>query len=179
MLGISAFILLGFYAYHELNMDRHHPEGDITYRLYFQQGGEEGKSIKIGLMTSTMTERIGTEIEGIEGFLRIRPTGKHLFQVGDTQLKEGPVVLADAHLHEYFALDWLEGDKQKALSEPNSVVLEESLARKLFGEESPMGKSLQLKSGKEVLLQVSGVVKDRGNSHLKYGAFVSWETQKP
>ena len=42
MLGISAFILLGFYAYHELNMDRHHPEGDITYRLYFQQGGEEG-----------------------------------------------------------------------------------------------------------------------------------------
>lgn len=74
-----------------------------------------------------------------------------------------------------FSYPLLEGDARTALTEPNTILLTESTARKYFGDEEPLGKIIQF-NGKEDLL-VTGVLQDLpANSHLQFNALISFAT---
>ncbi|ALO45767.1 ABC transporter permease [Pseudohongiella spirulinae] len=64
-----------------------------------------------------------------------------------------------------FSFDFLQGDAGTALTDPNTVVVTESVARKYFGQEDPMGKTLTLENRRD--LRVTGVISDLpSNTHL-------------
>jgi putative ABC transport system permease protein len=88
----------------------------------------------------------------------------------------------DANFFNVFDFDFIEGDKSTALGQPFSVVLDESTAKRYFGEESALGKNINLQ---EIgVVKVTGVIKDiPGHSHLKFDLLFSkiitdpeWET---
>ena len=64
-----------------------------------------------------------------------------------------------------------EGDRASALNEVAKIVITESVAKKYFGDEDPMGRSLltAVPGGSEIPMQVTGVIKDvPENAHLKF-----------
>jgi putative ABC transport system permease protein len=91
--------------------------------------------------------------------------------------KEGTAMAVDSNFLSFFSFEMIAGDPESALKEPNSVILSESAARKYFGNESPMGKTVTIMLYSELPLKVTGVTKDVPlNSTLKYHWLISLKT---
>ncbi|MEO0338862.1 MAG: FtsX-like permease family protein, partial [Bacteroidota bacterium] len=100
-----------------------------------------------------------------------------LFTYENKDYVEPRTFLVDAEVFEIFDYELIQGDKKTALVEPFSVLLSESTARKIFGNENPMGKSLSYNNNDQV--KVTGIFKDfPPNTHLTADVFVSMETGK-
>ena len=82
------------------------------------------------------------------------------------------LVSADNNVFEIFTLPLVRGKPEYVLSDPNGIVLSESLAEKIFGTENPLAK--QIKINNEYVYSVSGIMQDLPqNSHLVADAIVS------
>src|SRR6185437_852512 len=87
-------------------------------------------------------------------------------------------VYVDKNFTTIFDYNWIAGNAQTALVEPNSVVLTKSIAQKYFGDKDPMGQFINL--DKKYNLKVTGVIRDlQSNTHLAFNFLVSFETIKP
>jgi putative ABC transport system permease protein len=79
----------------------------------------------------------------------------------------------DSSFFEVFTFPFIKGDAKNAFKDGKSVVITESIAKKYFGKEDPMGKVLQIAPMGD--LAVSGVIKDiPPNSHFHFDFLVSW-----
>ena len=99
-------------------------------------------------------------------------------QQGNDNLFVEPMVMASASLPELFGLQWVEGDP-KAFKTPNAALLSQSTARRMFGNESPVGHQLSWKGvTKDTLstIQVVGVYEDLPtNSTIPNGVIINIE----
>lgn len=176
-IGITSFVLLAFYIKKELTMDNFHSQSNSIYRLIHEVKIDSSKHVRMALTLSPMVKAFERDIEGVESSLRIRPVGAYTFVNNDIKIKDGPMVFSEAHLFDFFDFDLVWGDKSNALLEPNTIILSESLARKLFGEEDPMGKMITVVSSEEILVKVTAIVKDHQDTHIRYQAFINWDSK--
>jgi putative ABC transport system permease protein len=79
--------------------------------------------------------------------------------------------LVDDEIFKVFNFDFIAGDPKMALTNPFSLILTESIAKKLFGDDNPMGKMVQMNNSYDYT--VTGVVKDITNFHMNINAFIS------
>jgi ABC-type antimicrobial peptide transport system permease subunit len=93
-------------------------------------------------------------------------------QLGDIPLRGYYV---EPNFFSVFTYNILRGDGGNALTKPNSVIITESAALKIFNSTDVVGKTLELKQGG--LLEISALMKDHPiNSHLKFEVLVSYST---
>ncbi|HTF21261.1 MAG TPA: ABC transporter permease [Chryseolinea sp.] len=120
--------------------------------------------VKSSLFTSSLTKSVTNALEFS------RPLESSL-----VAFNEEYVYFADARFLDMFDFPLLSGNAETALKEPNSIVITESVARKYFGDEPALGKSLSL--NREVSMIVTGVLKNiPENSHLKFDILLSYST---
>lgn len=80
--------------------------------------------------------------------------------------------MADSTVFDMFDYEFISGDKNTALDLPYSIVLTESISKKYFGTEDPMGKSIKNQQNEEY--KVTGLIKDvPENSHFRFDALQS------
>ncbi|KPL14909.1 MAG: hypothetical protein AMS26_09130 [Bacteroides sp. SM23_62] len=170
-IGIAAAVLIGLYARYELNYDRFNEKFDRIYRVEF--GDQVG-------MPSAIGHQIKQQIPEVENVVRLvnwigkdeyatwsyyqnnDPSGQErMFRVED-------MYYCDSTIFKVFSFSFLHGDPGTALRNPNSVVLTESTARSLFGDEDPMGQVIRRDE-----LTVTGVIEDVINSHIEINMLVS------
>src|SRR5581483_1297340 len=95
-----------------------------------------------------------------------------LIRYKDKLFYEGESLLADSTLFDVFTYELKEGYAKNALVQPNSVVLSETLAHKLFGEEQALDKTIDIsQGGKQEEYKVTGVFKEKYNSFIKASFF--------
>lgn len=173
-LGFACCLLIGIYIQSELSYDRYHSNSDRIFRMAAHvQGSTYGDGIaKIGGPWAPAAEQ---EIPEIEESARFVIYGPALIKQGAEQLYENGGFFAEPSIFKIFSWKLLEGDPQTALLEPNSVVLTESLAQKLFPDGSAMGKTLNIDN--EQVYNVTGIVEDPpAASHFDFTFFVSLST---
>jgi putative ABC transport system permease protein len=74
---------------------------------------------------------------------------------------------ADPHFLDFFDFPLLKGSPKEALNDPDSILLTESLARRIFGKDEPLGAILEKPEG--TAFKVTGILKDvPQNSHMKF-----------
>jgi len=99
---------------------------------------------------------------------------RSLLRYKDKLFDESDGLLADSTLFDVFTYELKEGYPKNALAQPNSIVLSESLARKFFGEEPALDKVITVSQGGKLDdYKVTGVFKERSNSHIKANFFTS------
>jgi putative ABC transport system permease protein len=90
---------------------------------------------------------------------------------------EKNLFFADENLFDVFTVKMLKGNPKKALYDPFSVMLTEETAKKYFGDEDPMDKSIRFNSQYD--LKVTGIYKAfPSNSHMHPGMLISFNTLK-
>lgn len=173
--GMTACFLIFTYLSFESSYDDFHSKSDRIYRVV--------ADIK------TPTEVINnsgpswafvphvTEFPEIETAVRVMGD-LMLFTKDNLKFNEPEVLWADADFFNTFDFPLVKGDSKTALSEPLSIVLSETLAKKYFGDEDPIGKTITLfENPQQQPATVTGIMKDfPNNSHIKGSAVVSMTT---
>ncbi len=177
--GKASSLINLLYIYHETSFDKHHSKAERVYRLSTSIT-EPDNAFKWASMTRPAAFTIKNENPEVVQAARmnpISPQGGMRFTLNQVDYFQENVYTADSTVFELFDYDFVAGDPKTALEAPNSIVINESMAKKIFKNENPMGQTLQSGGNREMSLQVTGVYKDvPKSSHLIADAMVSWKT---
>ncbi|WP_268125102.1 ABC transporter permease [Roseivirga pacifica] len=177
--GIASSLIILLYIFHETSFDKQHSKGDRIYRLSTQIT-EPDNSFRWASMTRPAAFTIKNENPEVVQAARlsgISGQGGMRFTLNQVDYFQENVYAADSTVFELFDYDFITGDPKTALEAPNSIVINESMAKKIFKNENPIGQTLQSGGNREMSLQVTGVYKDMPkSSHLIAEALVSWKT---
>jgi putative ABC transport system permease protein len=164
---------MGLYIQNELNFDRFHKNASSIYRVafsdYLNEGGYATTPIPIG---GAMLD----QLPEVKAMTHLATGDPYLFKYGTNQGFE-KLTFADASIFNIFSFPLVEGDANTALKDPFTIVISEKLAKKYFGNESPLNKLLKIGSTGSISSVVKGVFKTiPQNSHLQFDCLVSFAT---
>jgi len=173
--SIKAVLLIFQYIRFEKSYDKFFENADRLQRLVFYRYYQTGLDKSVG--NNYYVGQIASDrIPEIENFCRCKKETQFI-EANEQIFKEERTLFADSSFFDLFSHDVLAGDKRSFLRQPDVAVLTESVARKYFGSENPVGKTIYgVNPGRKPLL-VQGVIKDvPQNSHLKFDLVVSLST---
>ena len=158
-LGIAASLLLVSWIIHELSYDRFHKDADQIYRssLEYSFGGQTAKTSVSPTALLPALQKNFPEVE--EGVRIYNPSSwsPYIVRTGENVFQEEKFFYADSTFFNVFSFTLLDGDPVTALQKPQSVILTSSTAKKYFGSEDVVGKSLEVNN---VIYTVTGLLKD-------------------
>jgi len=175
-IGMAACMVIMLFVFYEKSFDRFHTKN--IYRLNeVQKFPGMVASQKVALSMFPMGETMKAEFPQIINYTHVRWNDKYQMTNGDRRVFLPQVFFVDTAFLQMFDFPLLKGDRKTALLKPNSIVLTASTARKLFGSEDPMGKTITHFANDTVLFRVTGVAADAPeNSQLQFDALGSFNT---
>ena len=177
-LGMGITILILLYVQYELSYDKYHENSDRIVRAsraWFNQDGNV--SLHLGHAAPPFGPLLEQDFEGtieeMVRFLEVSP----LLRYEENAFVENRFFFADPEVFSMFSWELIQGDPVTALTNPDGLVITESMAEKYFGDEDPLGKAIEFQLGSNMLpLQVTGVVGDiPENSHFQFDFLASME----
>ncbi|MGD8535293.1 MAG: ABC transporter permease [Candidatus Aminicenantes bacterium] len=174
--AMACFLLILTFIQFELSFDRFFENSERIFRVSLRGDSPEDDSYQIST-PEILSKAIKTSIPEIEKAGIIQRSRNALIQAGDKHFTEDGL-FADAGFFELFSFDLVLGGWAEVLAAPNSIVLADRLAEKLFGNANPIGQSIHYKGRFfSCELVVTGVVKHPPkNSHLQFDYLVSTAT---
>ncbi|MRS63532.1 FtsX-like permease family protein [Larkinella terrae] len=181
VVGITACLMILEYVSFELNFDQFHQDVNRIYRVTNDRF-QKGKLIQHGTITyPTIGKTMAKDYPEVEDYTTIVGTGRVKLRRDKSLYPEENSLYVDEHFLTFFTFPLVVGDPKTALKAPNSLVLTESNAQRIFGAQpkdyaSLLGQSLYIDLDTEPF-RITGIVKDvPAASHLQFGALVSYET---
>lgn len=170
-LGLSCALLVLMHVQYINGYDRHFPNWENIYRIVSSTRSDYNMSAE------PFAAALAQDYAQIEHIAKLRPnTG--LFHPADTLPTEASYnsyFWVEPSIVDLFSLEFVYGDRESALLEANSIVLNETTARKYFGDINPVGQVLRMNNQTDV--QVTGVMRDLpANTYLDIQAMVPVET---
>ena len=169
--GLACCILMMLWVRDELSFDRFHANRDTLYRVIMETKTENAESLNARTPTP-LGQALKTEYAEVLDFTRYQGFESWMIQCGDKVFFDEILGIGDPSFFTMFSFPFVKGDPKTALLQPRSIVITESMARKCFGSEEPMGRIIKLASGRHDYL-VTGVIRDiPENSHLRFDCMI-------
>jgi putative ABC transport system permease protein len=164
--GMAVFVLIFLYVQHELSFDRWHENADRIYRVVQRQPGNMYLgSDRFAVTQAPLAAALMQEFPEVVAATRMDSSGNVLLTYGEKNFLEKNVHWADPYLFKVFSIELLRGDPETALTDPNSILFSETVARKFFGDQDPIGQTVVYIEEHD--MRVTGVFKDfPKNSHF-------------
>ncbi len=175
MLGLTIAFLSIFYIYsyvsYELGYDSTHKKADRIYRVSGDIIATED-TMSHAILGPLMGPGLKQEFPEVEEFTRLSPFQQAItLAYNEEKFIVKEAYMADHSVFDIFTLEFIYGNKQDALVAPDQIVINQSLSEKIFGDNNPVGKTLELNNK---LLTIKGVIKDSpGNVHHKLNVLIS------
>lgn len=176
--GIACCITILLYIQNEFSYDKYNKNYDRIYRICLDakiSNNELNSAQSCGPCGQTFTQ----EIPEVENYTRLRNYGFPVIRYKDKAFSEERFYWVDSTFFDVFTLHFIEGNPKTALTQPNSVVITKSTAKKYFGDEEPVGKLLNSDKRKDYM--VTGVIEDFPvNSSLHFdflGSLTSYDME--
>lgn len=178
-LGITTCLLIGLYVQDELSYDTFQEKADRIYRVeqpmiwgdWNERMSALGPNVGIALRA---------EAPEFEQVTRLQATGfyivNHTTADGTVvSFKEDRLYIAEDNFFDVFSFNLLQGNPENVLTGPSKMVITQSVAKKYFGKEDPIGKTMEARFGSfSDLFTISGVVEDLpSNSHIQFDFLTS------
>lgn len=169
-IGMAACLFIFLFVKYETGFDTFYPNSDKLYRVVgaFNSGNNVSKT---GFVWFPMAEDIKNEIPGVADFCRISKDNSANILIENKVYKLDKLRFADTNFFNFFNYRLLTGNAETVLNNANKIVLTESKAKQLFGEDNPVGKSMVYNNK---LFTVSGITSNPPlNTHMVYDAIAS------
>jgi len=185
-LGISCCLLIFLYVQNEFSFDAYHANKERIYRVVH---GEVPKDSKDGLTqcpcwvwgNAPVGAALQNEFPEIDKVVQFSGRSDILLTYGEKKYQEDGIFFMDSTAFDVFSWKVISGNPKTALAAPYSIVLTQSTAKKYFGDEDPLGKTIQGsasagRSDKGDYL-VTAVIEDiPSNSHFRFNLLLSMST---
>jgi putative ABC transport system permease protein len=167
--GLASSLLLLLWVMDELSFERFNTKAGRIYRVEEDQF-YSGQRYHVTVTPFPCGPEWNEKIPEIEEHVRIHPwMPRMLFRSGDNVFYETSLIAADSTLLKVFSFKLLYGDPSTLLNDPHSLVITEKLARKYFGQENAIGKSMIIENKYQFM--VTGVLANLpGNSMFSFDA---------
>ena len=180
--GIAASVLIFLYITNEMSYDKFHEEADRTYRLKADWSNQGDSRIHQLGTPFILAQTIREKYPQVEFITQLSgPLGDVIIRYKDTAFKETDVFCAEPSFFDVFSFPLLKGNPETSLKDPHMIVMTQSLAKKYFGDEDPVGKTIEMMAtGEKEFFKVTGVMEDIPlNSHFGFDALISMKTVYP
>ena len=168
--GMASAMLIFLWINDEMSFDRFHAKEDRLFQAYREEKSN-GQSVVMENSPQILAQTLKTEFPDIEDVVRWQNTN-FLLSVGDRHFNV-PGNFTDSGFLNMFSFPVLEGIRNYRLSDPTGIVITESLATKLFGKESAVGKQIRLDSVD--FFVVKAVLKDLpDNTQFRFEYLLPW-----
>lgn len=165
--GITSCLIIGIYVLHELSYDRFFPNYNRIYRVV-QEQEQAGDFYQVASTPAPLSEALKLnypEVKETTTFSRI--FSKQLFHYSDKSFEEGNGFHIDSSFFNFFNFPVLKGSLKEFFTASNSILLNEAMAHKYFGDEDPIGKMITINNNQNYV--VAAIVEDPpSNSHFKF-----------
>jgi len=175
-LGLASAILIFLYVSDELRYDTMQPDYKNTYRIGFTYTSPEGQRFDNTVSPGFFVRYLKDNRSEIVNATRVDyigyPTSLH-YKATDKIVLTEEIRWAEPDFYKVLSFNLLRGNKEKMFDNFYTIVLSETGARKIFGKEDPMGKTISIKHfwathDREIDVMVTGIYKDYpSNSHFK------------
>lgn len=173
--GITCFSIILLFVENEISHDKY--QRNESYRFLITEQTGNGSERTYGIVRATLLDEIADNVAGIEDVILLRNwgAGPLLFEHKDKGIKTRSIISAEKDFFEYVDVEFLQGDKASALDGPNNVIISQSFAKTLFGEENPMGETFEVSGNMNFDLVVTGVYQDIKNSHMDLDVILNFD----
>jgi putative ABC transport system permease protein len=174
--GIVCFLLIALYVFDELTFDRQHIKAESIYRV-IEHKNVNGEVTTIAAAGFKLAEESRNEIPEVENTTRIQRAGRaNLVDPENPVNFQETVSIADERFLQIFDFPLISGDRKTALKEPNSIVINEDLAKRIFNRIDVVGKNVQF-SHMNTPLKITGILKNHPtNSSFSFNCLMSEST---
>src|SRR5688572_15167973 len=176
-IGLACCILMFLFIQHELSYDRFHSHAANIYRITSAES--TSGSTNLAVTPAPWAPLMKKDFPEINNYVRILKAEKSTIgQPGQQKFNESDLLYADSTLLDVFSFGLLRGNSKQALEKPNSIILTRETAEKYFGNEDPIGKTLEINSFVgNIDVQVTGIANEIPSaSHFKFNAVISLRT---
>lgn len=167
-ISLMFLLLIGCYVWQETHMDRWQSNADNIYALCYVDSSGTGDTLLSGAWA--MQHSLRHQFPEIVASCAIAdPTFNTIPNPRSTGSSDKDIktnfLMADSSFFSVFDYELAAGDRHTVMHDPRSAVVTEEFGRKLFGDESPMGKTISL-DGDSASVVVTGVMKPWKNTVL-------------
>ncbi|UCE22695.1 MAG: ABC transporter permease [Candidatus Aminicenantes bacterium] len=183
-IGMACCILILLWVQDELSYDRFHEKADRIHRVVFSSSDENtlptnangsfgvGPALKRDFPEIIETVRIRKMGIGVKVYIGHK----------DKKFYEERFFFAEPSIFTVFDFPLIQGDPATALNEPNTIVLSREMAEKYFGDEDPLGQTVEAdpyNDGEIMQFRITGIVQNvPRNSHIHFNFLASYISQK-
>ncbi|HET6994152.1 MAG TPA: ABC transporter permease, partial [Chitinophagaceae bacterium] len=144
--GLACCILIFLFIQHELSYDKFNVHSSDIYRITSESESASGKT-NLAVTPAPWVSLMKKDFPEIKEYVRILKSEKaDVSQPGQPKFYENDLIFADSTFFNVFSFSLSKGNTKLALDKPNSVILTREAAEKYFGNEDPMGKTLEISS---------------------------------
>lgn len=175
-IGIASFVLITMYVNYEYSYDTF--DGSENIQRVYMDYTEEGVFVPGDAQTYNLSgPALKVAFPEIKEFTRLAHITNVTFKHGNKLINGEKGAIADPSYFTVFKYPLLKGDYNSVLKDPYTIVLTESLSKKIFGNLNPIGKTVQIYYGGEKAFTVNGVLEDLPkNTHMKNDFLISFNT---
>ncbi|WP_373493245.1 ABC transporter permease [Aquiflexum sp.] len=172
-LGIALCLIIALFVRNELSYDRHFPNSERIYRVT-SDIVFGGNAYKMTYAPAPMADALMEEIPEVEAAVHFRQRGSFLIKRYEENIKETDVIFAGKNFLEVFDIPLVQGNRQGALDEPNTMLISQNMADKFFRGENAVGQSLVLDNSTDY--KITGIFEDiPENSHFDFHVLLAAE----
>lgn len=175
-IGMAASIVILLFVSFEKSFDSFHTKN--LYRL------DEVQSFpgmvapqKVALSMYPMGPTLKKEFPEVNDFCRIRQNQNVPINLGNKKVELEEILWVDENFFQMFGFDLVAGDEATVLNEPNTAVLTQETAQKIFEGDDPIGKSIVRYQNDTLTFKVTGIMENvPSSSHLQFDAVFAFST---
>lgn len=164
--GLAVCLLIVLYVRDELSYDKENLQAENIYRIdadIFFNGTQFTSAVAPAPMAPTLKKDLPQVIQ----YTRLKGFGDITIKKDNQQILNHNAVFADSTFFQVFSIPMIAGDRMTALNEPNSIVIDETTAKKYFNSTDVLGKTLYVDN--RVSCKITGVIKDiPAQSHFHF-----------
>ncbi len=172
-IGIACCVVIYLYITDELGYDKYHSNLDRIYRVAGKYQSKTSSSA-----SATICAPVGQVLQDnfpqVEKVAQVLPVSSGLVKYQENMFYEGNRMYANTELFSVLTIPFLKGDPTTALDRPATIVISERMAKKYFGTEEPIGKTVSINSRE---YEITGIAANSPvNTHFKYDFILSLKT---
>ena len=171
-IGIVCSLLIMLWVFDELSFDTFQPKANRLYQVWVN-AHYDGKINTWNSVPQPTYEALKTEDSNILNTAITDWGGTHLYAVGESRVYKKAFYASEEFL-EMFQFRLVKGDPSTVMDDPASLVITESMAKVLFGDQDPINQTVRINNAHD--LKVTGVLKDiPKNSSFEFDCLMTWK----
>lgn len=178
-LGLTCFVFITSWIKDELSYDAFHSKADRIVRVV-SKSTTSSEIFEQAVTSAPLANALKTDFPEVESTVRLQNKGA-IVKYGNVQADESGILFTDPSFFNIFDYQLLQGNPAIALNDPYAIILTKTMAKKYFGNDDPVGKTIMIylfdSTGRGAPYKVTGILPDAPkNAHFTFNFLVSFKT---